>query len=103
VTRSSAAGTIHEVTNHRSTVVGEGATSRVIKQYNCTSIEPGTFTAKFLGFPDLTQSDLGGVGMLTFQYVGETISGYAICTQLEAEFQVGELIQWTATFQLNGF
>jgi hypothetical protein len=82
----------------------QGQSARVLKQYNVTSIEPGTITARFLGSPDLARNDLGGPGFLSFSWPsGGTLSGQAFLETLDAEFAKGELIQWAAVFQFSGF
>jgi len=97
-------GNKHEVTSLRSSVVGSGQNARVIKQYNVTSIDPGTITARFLGSPDLTRNDIGGPGTLSFSWgSGLSLSGEAFLETLDAEFAKGELIVWTAVFQFSGF
>ena len=104
VNPSFAVGNKHEVTSVRSAVVGSGQNARVIKQYNVTSIEPGTITARFLGSPDLARNDIGGPGLLSFTWgSGATLSGQAFLEALDSEFAKGELIQWAAVFQFSGF
>lgn len=98
-----AAGSVHEVTSLRSPVIGSGQNARVIKQYNCTSIEPGTMQCRFLGTSDLARNDVGGPGTLVFSWPNGQISGAAFCSDLQADFSVGQLQQWTATFQFTGF
>lgn len=100
---SFSAGNVHEVTSQKATVVGTGQNARVIKQYNVTSIEPGTVTARFLGAADLARNDVGYPGSLVVSWSGGTLSGQAFLTDLQAEFSRGELRQWAATFQFNGF
>lgn len=103
-TPSFSAGNVSEVTSMRSPVVGSGQNARVLRQYNVTSIEPGTITARFLGSPGLARNDLGGPGILAFSWPsGGTLSGQAFLQQLDAEFAKGELIQWAAVFQFSGF
>lgn len=97
-------GNVHEVTDHQSPVIGDGPAARVLKQYNVTSIEPGTIQARFVGSPELTRDDIGRPGVLSFTWAGGgKLSGKAFATALDAEFKVGELIQWSATFQFSGF
>lgn len=104
VSPSFSVGNVSEVTSLRSPVIGAGQNARVLKQYNCTSIEPGTITARFLGSPDLARNDLGGPGVLAFSWpAGGTLSGQAFLQTLDAEFAKGELIQWAAVFQFSGF
>lgn len=96
-------GNVHDVTSLRSSVIGEGASARVISQYNCTSIDPGTLQVRFIGHPGLARNDLGGPGLLVLSWYSGTISGMAICLDVQADFAVGALIQWSATFQFTGF
>jgi hypothetical protein len=97
-------GNKHEVTNTRSPVTGVSQNARVLKQYNVTSIEPGTITARFLGLPSLSIKDIGGSGVLLFSYgSGSTVVGQAILESLDSDFAKGELVQWAAVFQLSGF
>ena len=97
-------GNKHEVTSIRSPVTGAGQNARVLKQYNVTSIEPGAFTATFLGLPDLTVQDIGAPGVLVFSYgSGGTVVAQAFLESLDSEFAKGELVQWAAVFQLSGF
>ena len=104
VNLSLAVGNKHEVTSMRSQVAGSGQNARVLKQYNVTSIEPGSFTARFLGFPDLTVQDIGAPGVLVFSYgAARTVVGQAFLESLDSEFAKGELVQWAAVFQLSGF
>ena len=103
VSPSFAAGNVSEMTSVRSPVIGQGQNARVIKQYNCTSIEPGTMQCRFIGNADLARSDVGGPGVLVFSWPGGQISGAAFCSDLQADFSVGQVRQWTATFQFTGF
>ncbi len=103
VNLSLAVGNKHEVTSMRSPVAGSGSSARVMKQYNVTSIEPGTITARFLGLPDLTVLDVGKYGALVFSYGnGRTVAAQAFLEALDSEFAKGELVQWAAVFQLSG-
>jgi hypothetical protein len=98
-----AAGGVQEVTSMRSPVLGSGQNARVLKQYNCTSIEPGTMQCSFLGAADLARNDVGGPGTLVFSWPDGEISGQAFCSDLQADFTVGQVRQWTATFTFTGF
>jgi len=103
VSLSLAVGNKHEVTSMRSPITGSASSARVIKQYNVTSIEPGTITARFLGLPDLTVLDMGKYGVLVFSYGnGRTVRAQAFLETLDSEFTKGELVQWAAVFQLSG-
>ena len=103
VSLSLAVGNKHEVTSMRSPVTGSASSARVMRQYNVTSIEPGTITARFLGLPDLGVLDMGKYGILLFAYGnGRTVRAQAFLESLDSEFAKGELIQWAAVFQLSG-
>ena len=103
VSLSLAVGNKHEVTSMRSPVTGSASSARVIKQYNVTSIEPGTITARFLGLPDLTVLDIGKYGVLLFSYGnGRSVRAQAFLESCDSEFTKGELAQWAAVFQLSG-
>ena len=103
VSLSLAVGNKHEVTSMRSPVTGSASSARVMRQYNVTSIEPGTITARFLGLPDLGVLDMGKYGLLLFAYGnGRTVRAQAFLESLDSEFAKGELIQWAAVFQLSG-
>jgi hypothetical protein len=103
VSLSLAVGNKHEVTSMRSPVTGSASSARVMRQYNVTSIEPGTITARFLGLPDLGVLDMGKYGLLLFAYGnGRTVRAQAFLEALDSEFTKGELVQWAAVFQLSG-
>lgn len=103
VTPNFTAGNVQDFTSHRSSVIGAGQNARVLRQYNCTSIEPGTMQCKFLGSASLSRNDVGGPGTLSFSWPGAELSGQAFCSDLQADFAVGQLVQWSATFQFTGF
>jgi hypothetical protein len=103
VSLSLAVGNKHEVTSMRSPVTGSASSARVMRQYNVTSIEPGTITARFLGLPDLGVLDMGKYGLLVFSYgSGGAVTAQAFLESLDSEFAKGELVQWAAVFQLSG-
>lgn len=98
------AANVHEVTSLTPTIVGSGQNARVVKQYNVTSIESGAITCSFIGSPGLSRNDIGYPAALTVT-AGSSISlsGQAVCIQLDADVQVGELVRWNAVFQFTGF
>lgn len=103
-TPSFSAGNVHDVTGMRAEVIGDGSSARVIRQYSVSSIEPGTITCRFLGNPSLGRNDVGRIGKVTFSWQsGNSISAQATLIRVDAEFNRGELIQWSAEFMANGF
>lgn len=103
VQMSFSAGNVHDVTSHASPIMGVGSSAVVMKQRVPTSVDPGSITASFIGSPGLSNQDVAGVGVVSFSYLGTTLSGYAICHKLDVQFAVGELIQWSAEFQFTGY
>lgn len=98
------AANTHEVTSVTPTIVGSGQNARVVKQYNVTSLDPGVITARFLGAPSLSRNDIGYPAALTVVAgTAISLSGQAVCIQLDADVQVGELMRWNAVFQFTGF
>jgi len=103
-TPSFSAANVHDVTGLQAQIIGDGTSARIIKQYNVSSIEPGTISARFIGSPELSREDVGKVGKVIFSWQsGNSISAEATLTKLDAEFNRGELIQWSAEFLANGF
>lgn len=103
VTPAFAAGNIHETTSMGATIVGAGQNARVIRQYNVTSIEPGTIVIKCLGYSPLTRDDIGRPGALSFVFGNGSLSGQAVPIAVDATIATGELVQWSATFQFTGY
>ncbi len=98
------AGNVQEVTSLRSPVVGAGQNARVVKQFNVTSIDPGTVTARFIGLPGFSRNDIGGPGTLTLTWpIGTQLSAAAFLVDINAELTRGELVQWAAVFKFSGF
>lgn len=98
------AANVHEVTGVASPIVGSGQNARILRQYNVTSIDSGVITARFLGSPSLSRNDMGYPATLTVAAgTAISLSGQAVCIQLDADIQVGELVRWNAVFQFTGF
>ena len=78
---SGAKGEAYEVTNRGSRVIGVGAQSRVIKEYDTLSIEPLRITLTFYGAPPNQghlQELAGATALLTFQTPpNQSVSGLA--------------------------
>jgi hypothetical protein len=98
----SRAGDVHETTNIESTVVGESASARVIREYDCTSIDPPTLTITFWGPPSFSAEDAGLKAEIVFDSPGNVISGEAILTAFSHSGRSGQWSTGTATFQLTG-
>lgn len=96
------AGQLAEKTNVSSPVVGSGANARVVKQYDCTSVEPLTLSITFWGPPSFSQSDGGKRATLTFSAPGGSISGTAILQRFSWSGRANQWSNGSATFQITG-
>ncbi len=98
----SKAGQLYERTNVNSRVVGTGANSRVVKEYDCTSVEPPTLSFSFLGPPSYDAEDAGMSATIVFEAPGSTISGPALLLSFSHSGRAGQWSTGVATFQLTG-
>jgi hypothetical protein len=83
-------------------VIGEEWSSRVVRLYDCTSIEPPTLTITFWGTPSFSPYECGVKGTLEFTTQSSTLSGEAILTRITYAGKTNEYTTGTATFQLTG-
>lgn len=96
------AGQLAETTNVNSTVVGTGLNARVVKQYDCTSVEPPTISVTFWGPPSFSDDDAGMKAQIVFDAPGDTISGEAILVDWNHSGRSNQWSTGSATFQLTG-
>lgn len=87
-----------EVTHVNSTVVGSGAAARVVREYDCTGVEPSTFAFTFKGPPSYGPDDAGKKATLTFTGGGGYWTGEAILRKFTHVAKVGEFTDGTAQF-----
>lgn len=97
-----AQATTTDATSQDSTILGAGPQARVVKQVDCTAIDPGTASITFLGGSDFVQNDTGMTGVLAITSDAGTISIEAILVSFTITASVGELIKGTAGFQFTG-
>lgn len=97
-----AQATTTDATSQDSTILGAGQLARVVKQVDCTAIDPGTASITFLGGGDFVQNDTGTTGILAITSDAGTISIEAILVSFTITASVGELIKGTAGFQFTG-
>jgi hypothetical protein len=98
-----AVGSVHEVTSLDSPVIGKATDSRVLKQYSASTMEPGSVVVKFIGNPTLSFDQIGVTGRLAISWSGGSYSGNGFATSLDGDISSGELIQWSMSFQFNGY
>ncbi len=96
------AGATIDSTNVNSPVIGEGYSSRVIRLYDCTSIEPPTVTVSFWGPPSFAWYDCGMKGQLNFTTQSVSVSGEAILLGITYSGKQNQYTTGSATFQLTG-
>lgn len=98
----SKAGQTSDVTSVASTVVGTGANARVVKQYDCTTVEPPTVSITFHGPPSFVPSDAGIKATLTFNAPGMSLSGEAILLSWSHSGRPNQYSNGSASFQFTG-
>lgn len=91
-----------ERTNVTSTVVGTGANARVVKEYDCTEIEPASLSFAYWGAPSVATTYVGRKATLTFTAPGVTISGEAILKNISHRGSAKQWSRGTASFVLTG-
>jgi hypothetical protein len=96
------AGQVFEKTNVSSPVIGTGADARVLKQYDCTSIEPPTISLRFWGPPSFSMFDCGKKALIEFDAPGDYISGEAILVSWKHAGRAGQWSTGEAVFRLTG-
>ena len=96
------AGTLVDRTGSSATIVGTGASARVLRRFDCTSLDPMTLSLTFHGAPSYTQNDVGTKGTLSFSAPGNSWSGQAILTGWNHSGRTGRFSEGSATFQLTG-
>lgn len=96
------AGQPYDYTGSSATVVGTGASSRVVRLLNWASVDAGTVSFRALGNSIFTASDMGFRGTLAFSYGGVSVSRTAAITKCQRAGQQGELVRTAYTFQFTG-
>lgn len=99
VTPASASTT--DATSADSTILGVGAQARVVKQVDCTAIDPGTASITLLG-GEFVAADIGMTATLEIDCELGVVSVEAIFADWTWSASVGELIKGSARFILTG-
>lgn len=89
-----------EMTNVTSPVVGTGASSRVVKQYDCVAIEPGTIRVTLYGCPASSPTDVGTKAALVLNSAAVAITQDAYLETYDVTGSVGQYLVGNATFRL---
>lgn len=96
------AGQVFEATHVSSPVIGQGSAARVLKEYDCTSIEPPTISLRFWGPPSFAAVDCGKKALIEFDAPGDYISGEAILVSWKHAGRAGQWSTGEAVFRLTG-
>lgn len=91
-----------DITTVESTIYGSGDNTRVMKQVDCTGIEPGKLTVRLLGCPPYAVADIGTKASLSVSFDGGSLGAEAILDGFTVDGAVGELLVGQATFTLTG-
>lgn len=99
-TCSPASAVFAEKTNVTSSVQGTGNNSRVVKQYDCIAIDPGSVTVSMYGVPPYVVADTGLKGPLQVAFSGGSLSADAYLERFEVTGSVGEFLTGQAVFRI---
>ena len=94
--------TTTDITSIDSTIYGSADNTRVMREVDCTGIEPGKLTVRLLGCPPYAVADIGLKGSLSVTFTGGSLTGEAILDGFSVDGAVGELLVGSATFTLTG-
>jgi hypothetical protein len=91
-----------ETTNIGSPVVGAGGDSRVVRQYNVSTMEPASVTCVTLGLPAVAVEQ-GKRVQLAVDVAGFSLQGEAVLQNIEPDASVGEFVRCSITFKFTGY
>lgn len=95
--------TMVETTSVMSRVNGAYTDSRVVRQYDCTAVEPGSISVRMYGMPASYTGNVGSKGPMTLTTSEGTISFLEVVLETwDASASVGELLVGTASFRVTG-
>ncbi len=98
---ASAGGTT-DCTSTTSTILGSGANARILKELDCTSVEPAKVSITFLGAAPFSIDDIGLKDTLSVTATGCNLSAEAYLSKFDTTANVGEMLKGSAEFQLTG-
>lgn len=75
---------------------------RLIRDYECISIDSGTATVRLLGSPGFSRTSIGTRGTLSVSTPGGSGSADAILRSFTIEAEVGDLVRGVAEFTTVG-
>lgn len=93
---------IEEATSVVSPVIGTGGNARIVKQYDCVAIDPGSVDIGLFGSPPFLPKQTGLQGTVSVTFNGSTFSINAYLDSFDVTGNVGEFLVGTARFRISG-
>ena len=100
---SPAQAVIEDATNVTSPVWGAGGSARVVRQYQCVAVDPGTVEVGIYGAPQFVLLDIGATGSLAVDVEGGGITAEAVLESFDVTATVGETLVGSARFRFTGY
>lgn len=97
------ASSLVESTNVNSLVLGTGAGSRVLKNYDCVAVDPPKLSLALRGMPTNSPYDVGTLGLLEVYTQESVLTGQAVLVDWRHSGRTNAATTGSVTFQLNGF
>ena len=95
-------GAVLDVTGTGATVLGSGDNARVVRQIDCTAVDPVTLEVEFIGTNSLGANDRGRRATLAASGAGVSVNAAALLTNLEITGAVRDKVRGVVTFSLVG-
>lgn len=91
-----------EKTHVGSQILGSGANSRIVREYDCVSVEPGSVDVTLFGCPPYAAADTGLKATLIVSFDGGSLTAEAFLDTFEVTAQVGQFLVGRANFRFTG-
>jgi hypothetical protein len=95
-------GVFSDITHIGAYVVGTGMDARVVRQWTCHAIDPGTIEVTVYGCPEFFRDDIGMAAPLTILFDGGSLQRQAFLESFDVSGSVGAFLVGRATFKLTG-
>lgn len=100
VRASPATAIFEDATNVTSTVLGTGNKARIVRQWHCVAVEPGTVEVDLYGVPNYAIADTGDRRSLAVAFDDGSFTADAYLESFNASASVGQFLVGTARFRL---
>jgi len=88
-----------DATSVASDVIGSGSDARIVRQWECVAIEPGTAEIRLYGVPNYSLTDIGSKATLAIVLADSSFSAQAYLESFDVSASVGEFLVGTAKFR----